>query len=260
MINAQKYAGKKAVVTGGTHGIGLATVKMLVAGGAEVLLTGRNPANLAAVQEELGSAVHVVASDAGSMTDIQALGGIVEKALGKIDLLFINVGTSTLTPFDVVTVATYDDMFNINTRGSYFTVQQLAPLVNRGGAIVFTTSVANGSGIPGMGVYAGTKAALRSFTKSFAAELLPLAIRVNAVSPGFTDTPSMGVTGVSEEEKAAFRQVGDIVTPMKRHGSVEEVAKAVLFLAFDATFTTGEELMVDGGLGQQLTPPGEWGG
>lgn len=257
-MNTGKYAGKKAVVTGGTHGIGLAVVKMLLAEGATVLLTGRNPANVEKAAQTLGSQAHAVVSDAASIADIQKLGQTVKVQLGTIDLLYVNVGTSSLTPFDSVTPEIYDEMFAINTRGSFFTVQQLASLINPGGSVVFTTSVANGSGIPGMSVYAGTKAALYSFTKSFAAELLPQNIRVNAVSPGFTDTPTMGVTDATEAERAAFREVGDAITPMKRHGSPEEVAKAVLFMAFDATFTTGEEILVDGGIGQRLTPPGTW--
>lgn len=249
-----KYEGKKAVVTGGTHGIGLATVKMLLEEGATVLLTGRNPANVEAARQTLGDKAHAIVSDAASIADIKELGAIAAEKLGHIDLLYINVGISSLTMLDSVTPEAYDQAFAINTRGSYFTVQQLVPLINRGGAIVFTTSVADESGYAGMSVYAGTKAALRAFAKNFAAELLPKDIRVNAVSPGFIDTPTMGVTNATEEERAAFRQVGDILTPMGRHGSPEEVAKAVLFLAFDATFTTGEELLVDGGIGQRLTP------
>lgn len=249
-----KYEGKKAVVTGGTHGIGLATVKMLLEEGATVLLTGRNPVNVEQVRRTLGERAHAIVSDAASIADIKALGAIAREKLGNIDLLYINVGISSLTMLETVTPEAYDQAFAVNTRGSYFTVQQLAPLIVRGGSIVFTTSVADSSGYAGMSVYAGTKAALRAFAKNFAAELLPKGIRVNAVSPGFIDTPTMGVTDATEAERAAFRKAGDMLTPMGRHGSPEEVAKAVLFLAFDATFTTGEELLVDGGIGQQLTP------
>jgi NAD(P)-dependent dehydrogenase (short-subunit alcohol dehydrogenase family) len=241
------YSKKKAVVIGGTHGMGLAMVRALLDGGAAVLLTGRNEKNLSAVQREFGSRVHAVRSDAASMADIAALGALVEERLGQIDAVFVNVGVSELATFDQVTEASYDRMFNINAKGAFFTVQRLAPLIQDGGAIVFTT-VTPSTGFPTMSVYFGTKAAVGAFAKAFAAELLPRRIRVNAVAPGFIDTPTMGVAGLSAEERAALMKVGDEITPMKRHGTPEEVARAALFLAFDATFTTGVELPVDGGL------------
>jgi hypothetical protein len=249
------YAGKKVVVTGGTHGMGLATVKALIQGGAEVLLTGLNTQNVEAAQRELGPKVCVVRSDTANLTDIQALGKLVKEQLGQIDFLFINAGFASLELLEQVTEASYDKIFNINTKGAFFTVQCLTPLLNEGGSIVFTTSIANDSGNVGMGIYAGSKAALRSFARNLAAELLPRGIRVNAVSPGFINTPTIGVANLSDAERAAFHQIGDTITPMKRHGTAEEVAKAVLFLAFDATFTTGVELTVDGGLAQRITPP-----
>lgn len=243
---------KKAVVIGGTIGIGLATVKALLERGVEVLLTGRNPQNLAAVQHELGSQAHVVQSDTANMADINHLAQTVAAKLGQIDFLFINAGLALLDPLDAVTEATYDQIFNVNTKGAYFTVQRLAPLIRDGGSIVFTTAPGGGTG--GMSVYSGSKAALRSFAQTFAAEFLPRQIRVNAVSPGFIKTPTMGVAGASQEVLAAFEAEGRQITPMRRIGLPEEVAQAVLFLAFDATFTTGIELAVDGGLSQDLTP------
>jgi NAD(P)-dependent dehydrogenase (short-subunit alcohol dehydrogenase family) len=254
-MTTTQYTGKKIVVTGGTHGMGLATVKMLIAGGAEVLLTGYNPKNLAAAQQELGPAVHIVKSDTASMADIEALERTVSEKLGQIDVLFINAGYSVLESFEQVTEASYDKTFAINTKGAFFTVQRLAHLIKDHGAIVFTTSIANQSGYAGMTTYSGAKAALASFVKGFAAELLPRRIRVNAVSPGFIHTPTMGVSGASKEDLLAFEKIGDEVTPLKRNGNAAEVAKAVLFLAFDATFTTGEEITVDGGLSKKLTPP-----
>ena len=136
-----------------------------------------------------------------------------------------------------------------NTKGAYFTVQRLAPLVREGGSFVFITSVADESGAPSLSIYSGSKAALRSFARVLAAELAPRRIRVNAVSPGFIKTPTM-VYGASEEEVAAFEKEGAQITPMKRIGSADEVARAALFLGFEATFTTGAELPVDGGLNQ----------
>ena len=249
------YEGKKAVVIGGTHGMGLATVKALVEGGAKVLLTGRNPENIEAARKELGSEVHVLRSDTASMGDIAVLGAVVGQKLGAIDFLHVNVGISELEPFDQVSEASYDRQFAINIKGPFFTVQRLAPMIRPGGSIVFTSSVADEGGMAGMSVYSATKAALVSLSSGLAAELLPRGIRVNAVSPGFIDTPTMGSTGLSAAERESFQKLGDEITPMKRHGTAEEVARAVLFLGFDASFTTGAKLAVDGGLGRNLTPP-----
>ncbi|MDF2962148.1 MAG: hypothetical protein K0S39_3883 [Paenibacillus sp.] len=254
-MEKKKYAGKRAVVTGGTIGMGLAIVKALLEGGAEVLLTGRNEKNLEAVRNELGGQVHVVRSDVASMEDIDALGGMVKEKLGQVDVVFINAGYSQLEPFEQVTESSYDRQFDINTKGAFFTAQRLTPLVREGGSFVFTTSVADVMGYPGMSVYSGSKAALRSFAQVLAAELLPRGIRVNSVSPGFIKTPTMGVASASKQDQVAFEKEGNEVTPMKRIGSPEEVARAALFLAFDATFTTGVELPVDGGLAQGIVPP-----
>lgn len=248
-----KYQGKKAVVIGGTHGMGRAVVDALVAEGAEVVVTGRNARNVEAARRELGRKAEVVSSDIADMGDIAALALRVADGIGHIDFLFVNAGYSRLDPVAEVSEEVYDRTFAINTKGAFFTVQRLLPLMHDGGSIVFTTSVANDSGAAGMSVYAGAKAAVTSFAQVMAAELLPRRIRVNSVSPGFIDTPTMGVVEATAEEQAAFRRIGDAVTPMGRHGTVEEVAKAVLYLAFDATFTTGSEIVVDGGLNQRLS-------
>ena len=250
-----RYAGKKAVVTGGTLGMGLAIVKALLEGGAEVLLTGRNEKNLEAARRELGPRAHGVRSDTASLADIDALGRLVQEKLGEVDYVFINAGFAQFGMLEQVTEAMYDQTFGINTKGAFFTVQRLAPLVRKGGAFVFTSSVSDMVGSPGLSAYSGAKAALRSFAQVFAAELLPRGIRVNVVSPGFIKTPTMGVAGASEAELAAFEKEGREVTPMKRIGTAEEVARAALFLASEATFTTGVELPVDGGLTQiHLSP------
>ena len=251
-----EYAGKKAVVTGGTHGMGRAMVEALLAGGAEVLLTGRNEKNLEAARSKLGPQARVVRSDAASMVDIDDLGRQVGDAFGAIDALFVNHGYARVEPFEEVTEASYHRQFDVNAKGAFFTVQRLAPLIRDGGSIVFTGSVADEGGSPGMIAYSASKAALWSFAQGFAAELLPRGIRVNAVSPGFVDTPSMGVDA-PEEWKAGFSEVGDEVTPMKRHGTPEEVARAAMFLAFGATFTTAVKLPVDGGLGRGIEAPDE---
>ncbi|MEU3460637.1 SDR family oxidoreductase [Streptomyces sp. NPDC006733] len=249
------YAGKKAVITGGSTGMGLAIAKRLVEGGAEVLVTGRNERNLAQARTELGPGAHVVRSDTADLADIAALGATVEQKFGHVDHLFVNAGIAEPGSVESATEESYDRQFAVNTKGAFFTVQRLSPLLREGGSIVFTTSVADTTGTAGMAVYSGTKSALWSFAQVLATELVGRGIRVNAVSPGFIDTPTAGATGLSAEERAAFHALGDAVTPMRRHGTSDEVARAALFLAVDATFSTGVKLHVDGGLGQHVAVP-----
>ncbi|TQM13578.1 SDR family oxidoreductase [Pseudonocardia kunmingensis] len=248
-----RYAGTKAVVTGGTHGMGRAIVDALLDGGAEVVLTGRSETTVEKARTDLAARrAHVVRSDAASMADIAALGALVEDTLGAVDAVFVNHGIAEVDHvLEAVTEESYDRQFAVNAKGAFFTVQRLAPLVRDGGAFVLTT-VANDLIFPGMSVYSGSKEALRSFGQVFAAEFLPRRIRVNAVAPGFIKTPTMGVAGMSDAERAAFEEQGSAMTPLQRMGTVEEVAAAALFLAFDATFTTGVELAVDGGWAQGI--------
>lgn len=248
------FTGKRAVITGGTHGMGLAIVQALLAGGAEVVTTGYNERNIEAAQRELGSKAHVVRSDTTDLADIEVLGKLVEEKFGTVDYVHINAGFAELEPFEAVTEASYDKTFAINTRGAFFTVQRLLPLISEGGAIVFTTAVADGTGTPGMATFSGAKAAVRAFAQVLAAELLPRRIRVNVVSPGFIKTPTMGVVTASPEYREEFETAGAALTPLGRIGTADEVAQASLFLAFGATFTTGIELPVDGGIAQGLVP------
>lgn len=245
------YENKTVVITGGTSGIGLATAKLLLGGGARVLVTGRTDKTLDAAREELGVGAIVLKSDASSLPDIDALAAAVKESFGTLDVLFVNAGLARFAPFDQTSEAVYDEMLDLNAKGPYFTVQKLAPLMPSGSAVVLTTSSANEKGIPGISAYGVAKAALRSMARTFAAELLPHGIRVNAVSPGPIETPIMGKSGMPKEMTDQFgAQVIEMV-PMKRWSQPEEVARAVAFLAFDATFTTGAELPVDGG-GTQL--------
>ncbi len=246
----QRYEGKRAVIIGGTSGMGLATAKMLLDGGARVLVTGRSQAGLDSAQKELGKDAVVVSSDARSLTDIDALASRVKTEFGTFDLLFANAGFSIPAPLESVTEAVYDEMFNLNAKGPFFAVQKLAPLINRGGAVVFTTSIANVKGMPGQAAYGAAKAALRSFARVLAAELLPQEIRVNAVTPGPINTPILAKVFTDKNTADHIREQMSGMVPMKRWGTAEEIAKAVLFLAFDATFTTGAELPVDGGWSQ----------
>jgi NAD(P)-dependent dehydrogenase (short-subunit alcohol dehydrogenase family) len=245
-----RYQDKKVVIIGGTSGMGLATAKMLLGGGARVLVTGRSQAGLESAQKELGTGAIVVSSDARSLTDIDALAARVKTEFETFDLLFANAGFSIPTPLGSVTEAIYDEMFNLNAKGPFFAVQKLAPLINRGGSVVLTTSAANVKGLPGQATYGAAKAALRSFARVLAAELLPQDIRVNAVSPGPIDTGILEKVFPTEEMRTQAKGHFVGMIPMKRFGTSDEIAKAVLFLAFDATFTTGFELPVDGGWSQ----------
>jgi NAD(P)-dependent dehydrogenase (short-subunit alcohol dehydrogenase family) len=246
----KRYEGKKVVIIGGTSGMGLATAKMLLDGGARVVVTGRSKEGLESAQKELGNDAIVVSSDARSLTDLDALASRVKAEFDTIDLLFVNAGFSIRAPLESMTEAVYDEMFNLNAKGPLFVMQKLTPLINRGGSIVLTTSIANVKGMPGNATYGAAKAALRSFARTLAVELLPREIRVNAVTPGPIDTPILGKVFTNKDEAAQMREKIIGMIPMKRWGKSEEIAKAVLFLAFDATFTTGAELPVDGGWSQ----------
>ncbi len=245
-----RYDGKRVVVTGGTSGIGLATAKLLLDDGAQVLLTGRTEATIKSAREEFGPNAIVVNSNAASLTDIDTLAARVKSEFGTLDALLVCAGQTRFTPFENVTEAMYDELFAVNTKGSYFIVQKLAPLMTEGSAVVFITSVANVLGIPMISAYSATKAALRSMTRSLARELLPHGIRVNAVSPGPIDSGILEKAMPREAADRTKQQMSES-NPMKRFGRSDEVAKALVFLAFEATYTTGAELVVDGG-GSQL--------
>jgi NAD(P)-dependent dehydrogenase (short-subunit alcohol dehydrogenase family) len=246
----KRYEGKTVVIIGGTSGMGLATAKMLLDGGARVLVTGRSKEGVESAQKELGNDAIVVSSDARSLTEIDALASRVKSEFDTFDLLFVNAGFSIPTPLDNVTEAIYDEMFNLNSKGPFFAVQKLAPSINRGGAVVLTTSVANVKGLPGQSTYGAAKAALRSLARTLATELVPREIRVNAVTPGPIDTPILDKVFPDKNVVAQVKEKTIGMIPMKRFGTSEEIAKAVLFLGFDATFTTGSEFPVDGGWSQ----------
>ncbi len=241
--------GKAVVITGGTSGMGLVAAQQLIDEGARVLVTGSSEASVASARAALGPRAVVVKSDTSSLADIRDLAASVRAELGTFDVLYVNAGVSRFGAFEQTSEADYEELFAVNAKGPYFTVQQLAPLMNDGGAVVVTTSIVNVMGYPMLSAYSATKAALRSMVRSLARELLPRGIRVNAVSPGPTDTgileksmPAEAVAGT----KAAMSEEN----PMKRFADSSEIARAVEFLAFDATFTTGAELPVDGGHSQ----------
>lgn len=245
-----RYEGKTAVVTGGTSGIGLATAKLLIQEGARVIVTGRSPKGLDAARAELGDKATVVASDTSSIPEIDALAAQVKASFGRLDLLFVNAGIAQFLPLEAVTEDHYEKVLSINTKGAFFTVQRLAPLLASGGSVVLNTSVVDEKGFAATSVYSASKAALRSLARTLATELLPKGVRVNAVSPGPITTPIFEKTGLPAADRDAFLDNTRNSNPMKRFGNPEEVARAVSFLGFEATYTTGAELPVDGGLTQ----------
>jgi len=191
----KRLEGKIALVTGGNSGIGLATAKRLKEEGAQVAITGRSQKTLDAAVKELGSDVLAIQSDVSKATDIQKAFEAVEKKLGKIDVLFANAGVAKFLPVDAVTEAHYDEQFDINAKGAYFTIQKALPHLNDGASIILNTSVVSHQGLPTGSVYAATKAAMRSLTRSFASALVERNIRVNAVAPGPIETPIFERTG-----------------------------------------------------------------
>lgn len=240
----KKLVGKTAVITGGTTGIGLATAQLFVGEGAYVFITGRRQKELDAAVREIGTNVTAVQGDVSNLSDLDRLYETV-KARGRIDVVFANAGVVGFAPLGTTTEEHFDKIFNINVKGTLFTVQKALPLLNDGGSIILTSSVAGSKGTPGSGVYGASKAAIRTLVRVWTSELRERRIRANVISPGPIDTPA--TAGGPPESFAKL--VATI--PMGRVGRAEEVAKAALFLACDdSSFVTGIELFVDGGRAQ----------
>jgi NAD(P)-dependent dehydrogenase (short-subunit alcohol dehydrogenase family) len=244
----KRLDGKKALITGGTSGIGLATAKLFLQQGAEVIVTGTSEKGIAAAREELPGAI-VLRSDAASLRDIDALVSEVKERFGRLDIVFLNAGIATFEPFTNVTEERFDRTFGVNLKGPFFAIQKLRPLLESGSSIVLTSTVLDAKGWANTAVYAASKAALRSFVRSVATELGPDKIRINAVSPGPIETPIFGKVGLSEEQREGFAAETIRRSPAQRMGRPDEVANAVLFLASDAaSYVSGAELAVDGGI------------
>jgi NAD(P)-dependent dehydrogenase (short-subunit alcohol dehydrogenase family) len=243
-----KLDNKIALITGGTTGIGLASAQLFIKEGAKVIVTGRNPETLDQARTILGSGADVIAADTSDLKAVEQLFKTIAERYKKIDALFVNAGVAKFAPLAQSTPEFFDEQFNVNVRGAYFTVQHAVPLIADGGAILFTASMVTSIAEPMSSVYSATKAALRSFGRSLAAELAPR-IRVNTVSPGPIETPIFGKLGLPSEVIQAF--AADMLqrNPLKRFGQSHEVAKAALFLLSDqSSYTTGIELFVDGGM------------
>jgi NAD(P)-dependent dehydrogenase (short-subunit alcohol dehydrogenase family) len=247
----KRLEGKVAVVTGGNSGIGLATAKRLQEEGAKVAIAGRSKKTLDDAVKTIGNGVVAVQADVAKLTDVDKLYAEVSQKLGKIDVLFVNAGVAKFAPLAETSEGLYDEQFDINIKGAYFTIQKALPFLNDGAAIILNTSVADSTGTVGASAYSATKAALRSLARTAAAELVGRGIRVNTVAPGPIVTPIFGKTGLPQEALDQFSKDVIARVPMKRFGQPEEVAGAVAFLASqDASYITGVEINVDGGLGQ----------
>jgi NAD(P)-dependent dehydrogenase (short-subunit alcohol dehydrogenase family) len=240
---------KVAVITGGNSGIGFATAKLFIAEGAKVIITGRRQESVDKAVEELGDQATGILSDTGNMKDINKLRAQVAAIHPTIDILFLNAGIGKFTSVEAADEATFDEQFNINVKGSYFTIQQLLPLLKDGSSIVLNTSINAHIGMPGAAIYAASKAAQLTLIRNISAELLGRKIRVNAVSPGPITTPIYDKLGMSAEDLSATTDSIRSKIPVGRFGAPEEIAKVVLFLASDdSTYLLGAELIADGGM------------
>jgi len=250
----KKLEGKIAVITGGTSGIGLATAQRFVEEGAHVYITGRRQSELDAAVKQIGkNNVTGVQGDVSNLEDLDRLYAEVKEQKGHIDVLFANAGIVEFAPLGAITESHFDKIFSVNVKGLLFTVQKALPLFQDGdgGSIILTASVGGSKGNPALSVYGATKAAIRSFARTWTVELKPRKIRVNAISPGPIDTPIFNGLAQSEEQIEQFKTSILSTVPMGRMGSPDEVAKAVSFLASDdSSYVTGIELFVDGGMAQ----------
>jgi NAD(P)-dependent dehydrogenase (short-subunit alcohol dehydrogenase family) len=245
----KRLEGKTALITGGSSGIGLASAKLFLEEGARVAVTGRDPAALAHAQQTLGDEALVLASDAGSVADIDALMTHVRSHFGTLDILFLNAGVARALPFEQTSEQQFDDIMDINVKGVYFAIQKALPLLSPGSSVIVTTSIANQLGSPNFSVYGASKAALRSLVMSLALDLIGRGIRVNAISPGPIATPIFGKFGLSEEGKNATLARIQEKSPARRFGEPDEIARVALFLASDeSSYIVGDEIVADGGM------------
>jgi len=248
---SKKLEGKVAVITGGNSGIGLATAQRFADEGAHVFITGRRQAELDQAVKQIGRGAVGVQGDVAKMADLDRLYATVKEHRGGIDVLFANAGGPEFGALGAITEAHFDHLFNTNVKGLLFTVQKALPLFQDGGSIILNASVAGSKGMEAFSVYSATKAAVRSFARSWTVELKSRRIRVNAVSPGPIETPVIGKLGMSDAQAADFMAGVVSAVPMGRMGRADEIAKAVLFLASDdSSYVTGAELFVDGGMAQ----------
>jgi NAD(P)-dependent dehydrogenase (short-subunit alcohol dehydrogenase family) len=246
-----KLEGKVALITGGHSGIGLATAKQFVSEGAYVFITGRRDAELAAAAKGIARNVTSVQGDVSNLDDLDRLFAQIKREKGKLDIVFANAGLAKYAPFGKITEELFDSIFNINVKGLLFTVQKALPLLPDGASIILNASIVGSKGLSSNSVYSATKAAVRSFARTWTTDLKDRRIRVNAVSPGSIDTPGLNeLLASSETGQQRLKMISNSV-PLGRLGTPDEIAKAVVFLASDdSSYVTGAELFVDGGFAQ----------
>lgn len=246
-----QFTNKTVLVTGGNSGIGLATAVAFAQQGARLVITGRDQATLAQAQQQLGANTIALQSEAGDINAAKALAAQLSAQGVRLDAVFINAGVAKFAPLEGVDENLWDQTFNVNVKGAYFTIQALLPLLNEGAAIILNGSINAHIGMPNSSVYAASKAALISFAKTLSAELVGRGIRVNVVSPGPVTTPLYGKLGVPAEQLNELASQIQSQVPVKRFGKPEEVAGAVVYLASpNAAFIVGTELIIDGGMSQ----------
>jgi NAD(P)-dependent dehydrogenase (short-subunit alcohol dehydrogenase family) len=246
-----KLEGKIALITGGNSGIGLATAKEFVNEGAYVFITGRRDPELTTAVKEIGRNVNGIRGDVSKLGDLDRLFAQIQREKGQLDVLFANAGVAKYAPLGKITEELYDSIFDINVKGLLFTVQKALPLMPDGGSIILNASIVGIKGFSANSVYSATKAAVRSFARTWTTDLKDRRIRVNAVSPGSIDTPGLSdLLASSETGQQRAEMIGDTV-PLGRFGRPDEIAKAVVFLASeDSSYVGGIELFVDGGIAQ----------
>jgi NAD(P)-dependent dehydrogenase (short-subunit alcohol dehydrogenase family) len=246
-----RLEGKTAVITGGNSGIGLAAAKRFVAEGAKVFITGRRQEELDKAVEAIGGGVTAVQGDVSRLDDLDRLIATVRAERGRVDVLFANAGLGAMAPIGAITEASFDLVFDVNVKGTLFTVQKALPLMQAGGSIILTGSTTGSMGTPAFSVYSATKAAIRNFARSWALDLKESGIRVNVLSPGPTATPGL-LNGLARSGQQDAMIAGLIAqTPLGRMGDPDEIAAVALFLASDeSAFMTGSEIFADGGMAQ----------
>lgn len=246
----ERLKGKRALITGGSSGIGLETAREFVAEGARVAITARDPDSFSSARKELGDQALYVPSDAADIPAQQKLAERVEREFGKLDVLFVNAGLANLKPIELCDEAMFDGSFSLNVRGPFFLIRALLPIFSSPASIVLNASINAHIGMPNTSVYGASKAALLSLSRTLSAELIGRGIRVNAISPGPIATPLYSKLGLAAADLKAVSESLQAQVPAKRFGRPAEIAAAVVFLASDeSAFTVGSELIIDGGLG-----------
>ena len=247
----RKLKGKVALITGGNSGMGLATAKLFAEEGAQVIITGRRQKDTDEAVKAIGKNVEGVVGDVAKLTDLDKLHDHIAKKYGRVDIIFANAGIGDFVPFGQVTEQQFDQVFDINAKGTFFTVQKLLDLIPDGGSIILNGSIAGYKGIEASSAYSATKAAVRSFARTWTSDLKARKIRVNVIAPGPIDTPIFGKSGFNADQVAAIKSQLVQQVPLGRIGSSIEIAKPALFFASDdSSFVTGVELTVDGGMAQ----------